>query len=1051
MSSEFVDRIDAIVEAIGTYFKVGSQDEFLQLLVSGQGIDATKMNTSDFRLKNKESWQKMAKVFRNNAIGGSTVLEAFKFFEKITDGAKEGDPEHTVYKFVGEPTKGMDKSNPSVSDISVAYAVAGASKSGQTVNKTFSKPTPENPNLSAVCIYPVTMSPSTHQSGAAALFLNCLTSVELSRAVPYIDIQVMSPVSARTAKDKRVQGFGIYQFLLGGKKVGDGTVNAKLADALPSSLYTETHGEDFDIEKLKKQKGSFGGMESFLAPQTLVNADEYHQPHNDSMGRSASVIDRFRPLMTLESFSIETTNTRGLMAYKTGELEFTLHDRSRLSEAAAFVKPDLFSGTHFRITYGWSHPDGASAGNAFDKAGKFTGNSSTSMIGILIDSMKVTEKFKITNSSFTFDDVGQVKIKLNIAMFGAEALDNAKISDGVGVTQAIKAVKDITDSIAVKLRQLRKASTAMGSKDTQPDFSALTVSSDTTRAMSIDSETRKKVRKFLTTTRHQQDNNIQDIRRSLVKLYGTNANGKTGLVKSARLAIAAQVSAKVTSIWNAKKSGADPFARAGGFTGKGGSTKYVNIKSDDQNYVSLGLLLMSFVGLPLADTGKFEEVQFVFHSFNDRAGYVRDANIAEFPINKANFEREFKKLTKTSANVSLGKFIGFLNQNFVGSQKADVYGMKSLYRTKNNKYELKTKVILDDADFQRVEGEIIGGKIPTNLQENATALANEKRKRLVDCYGEDADQTFKFPRIRMVIEAVPIANKKFHGKRGPGVATVLRIKLYDARATPYSCLSEIITKSRDGGMALITKSGREAIRSDKKLREDKAKQGALLEALKSPPGATGRGKVTAVPVPSAPKSNNTGSSQQFGKYLKAAVQSGLLEPIDPGKADSAGVNPAGFPMGTKFRIKGGFSKVKEFVSDTMPSLHYGTATSGITSADVSSMQAGRLMTINIVDSAIGDGQTAQGARDEGLPLQVAPVDLGLEIIGCPVVNFGQHFFVDFGTGTTVDNVYIVTGISHDLSPGKFSTKLKLKFDSSFGQYANMMNVVQEALAQIEKE
>jgi hypothetical protein len=45
-------------------------------------------------------------------------------------------------------------------------------------------------------------------------------------------------------------------------------------------------------------------------------------------------------------------------------------------------------------------------------------------------------------------------------------------------------------------------------------------------------------------------------------------------------------------------------------------------------------------------------------------------------------------------------------------------------------------------------------------------------------------------------------------------------------------------------------------------------------------------------------------------------------------------------------------------------------------------------------------------------------------------------FLDFETGTTVDNAYAVTGIKHSLSPGKFTTSLTLSYGDVYGKYEN---------------
>ena len=66
-------------------------------------------------------------------------------------------------------------------------------------------------------------------------------------------------------------------------------------------------------------------------------------------------------------------------------------------------------------------------------------------------------------------------------------------------------------------------------------------------------------------------------------------------------------------------------------------------------------------------------------------------------------------------------------------------------------------------------------------------------------------------------------------------------------------------------------------------------------------------------------------------------------------------------------------------------------------------------------------------------------------LGCPIISYGQYFFVDFGTGTTVDNTYVVSGISHTISQGKFETKLKCTQVDGFGKYISTFQSIEKAL------
>ena len=45
----------------------------------------------------------------------------------------------------------------------------------------------------------------------------------------------------------------------------------------------------------------------------------------------------------------------------------------------------------------------------------------------------------------------------------------------------------------------------------------------------------------------------------------------------------------------------------------------------------------------------------------------------------------------------------------------------------------------------------------------------------------------------------------------------------------------------------------------------------------------------------------------------------------------------------------------------------------------------------------------------------------------------------------IDNVFVVTGIDHSLSQGKFETKLKMTQTDAFGKYISMFGSVKSAL------
>jgi hypothetical protein len=75
-----------------------------------------------------------------------------------------------------------------------------------------------------------------------------------------------------------------------------------------------------------------------------------------------------------------------------------------------------------------------------------------------------------------------------------------------------------------------------------------------------------------------------------------------------------------------------------------------------------------------------------------------------------------------------------------------------------------------------------------------------------------------------------------------------------------------------------------------------------------------------------------------------------------------------------------------------------------------------------------------GGGTGGLPLRIIPASVSLNTMGCPLLDFMQLFFIDFNTGTTIDNVYGITGLIHNITPGKFESQLTMTFYDAYGRF-----------------
>ena len=171
------------------------------------------------------------------------------------------------------------------------------------------------------------------------------------------------------------------------------------------------------------------------------------------------------------------------------------------------------------------------------------------------------------------------------------------------------------------------------------------------------------------------------------------------------------------------------------------------------------------------------------------------------------------------------------------------------------------------------------------------------------------------------------------------------------------------------------------------------------------------------------------------------IDNGLLEPITYTATDR---DTGESVTKTKYRLRGGPDQLRGILAANMPTLKYGTEFSGILSANLSTNSNPQMEVIHMQRQGAKSG--AVGAVDDGLPMTIKPVTLSLDTFGCPYINFGQQFFVDFQTNTTTDDIYAVSGVSHSLTPGEFKTSIKMTPLNKLGQFRSMVDTLEEAQA-----
>ena len=1048
MSTE--SRLDEIVRTLGRYYGSISRSDFTARILQGRPASSTATATSptssaapsgvlEIPTTPPTPAQRAAAAFLDITEGGYTTPDLIRMIESYASGGGGGGPNDIggLIRICYEPTPNISPNTGIVLNETTRprIGVPGAS-AGSEPRQGYAPPGSTDPysikhisgadigatgatsdtntggnttSFSVSQVYSNMLSPSSRDMGAITLFMNAIPTIEMSRAVPFIDMTLIQEGDHFDASN-RLNSLSLGQFFLGNKVVPPNTTARNIMGA-NDFLVTEENRRDREFERNGTASPiSTAGMELFTSPQTLVNANESHRENGDlTTGAAASeeilrrqspVIDKFRPLMTLKSLSFSVSGTGGMMSYKSGKMSITLHDRSRLAEVSALVRPSRFGTTHLLIEYGWSHPDAP----VHAALGSVNPNN---LFGSLIGALRVKEKYNVVNSTFDFDDAGQVNIELTISMLSNRAASRVHVGLEFDNIDAFNEVRNLTNAISA-IRGRLSPTTAESLFGEADPIGAL---SDPASVLSgLDADTVRAIRRIAdAANRRGQSADLRELGRSLENLLGEGNRNNGGPIAGAASRLRNGMEQRISQKIGQMKSLPDPFLVPNvGPEGRRPSTPR-NARERLDTHMSLGKIFSTFVAAPIVASGQYADVQIVFYNFNDKASWMANRNIATFPIKTSDFEDILKRELSQLLNMSVEIFTNLLGTYFISDPSSEAYGFSNLYNTRRD--EDGTRQLKDQYDDE----------------EESAALFQVQQAELRRAYGltaaddntEGSDLEFRQPTITIVTEAVQ-ALKPDTGRPDPDNPgkTILRMHIFDAQATSHRSLQEFLEAASSASVGLVN-AGALAARDQ-------------LNAIVSPASTS-----TGTDV------RNAASSTL--ENIRTALRDGLIEQFP---SSSAEINSAADLVNRRFRIVGGFPKLKQFLMKTVPSMRYGEGTSGIISAKVNSMSDPALTTVSMQRQA-SSPEAPTHSRSQGLPLVVAPVECSIETIGCPLWSFGQQVFIDFGTGTTIDAIYGVTGVEHTIEPGNFKSTVKLTPMNSYARYTSLVTNIENMLIAIE--
>jgi hypothetical protein len=413
------------------------------------------------------------------------------------------------------------------------------------------------------------------------------------------------------------------------------------------------------------------------------------------------------------------------------------------------------------------------------------------------------------------------------------------------------------------------------------------------------------------------------------------------------------------------------------------------------NFYSFGSVFMKMVAEPIVKSKQYEEVQVIFYPFNKCAGAVHSLPISSFPIESSRLRQAITDAAKKSPELSARDIIAILKNKFTGFDAARAYLRSGFYNQKKEDGTIEEK---EEISIK------VGRKVNTIKSVNKQKSFEERLFR-----AGIFEKKFVRPNVEVFVEASKMLDPDGNTILDPTTGqtkTIIKIHVYDSSCDPHSTLSEIITAAKDNELGVI--------------------QTAVANF-----NASVKGDLTR------PTVNDAAQKYQVNRIIEVAREAGILEAVNIASLKVVTPEQQKELDGSVFyRVKGNYESVKRLVSAGMPTITYGSSNSAITNASVTT-GGSAVSNVMLMRAFNSPAEVAAENIDTGVPMQVLPAQLSLSTLGCPLFYPMQRFFVDFGTGTSLDSTYYVLSVDTTIGKDGFKTDLKMSYSSGYPTYTSL--------------
>jgi hypothetical protein len=931
------------------------------------------------------------------------------------------------------------QNNNETTPLAIAYNVLNGKdlKENKDLNKN-PKNDPErlSPNLGAIVIKKHGIGLPSKNSDHLNIFFNAIPAIEMSRCVPYIDIAIVTRTEENLPNN--INNATFMRFIKeekNGNLVLDESIG--LSSAKPFDFNSIFGIDEYSIENSL----DISMMDIFSAPQVMANANVNNDIKYTKGIYGNEVLEPIAPLLSLTDLSIDIAGMGiALFSSKVGSINLKLHDRSRLADISHLISPRNFGTTKMIIEFGWSHPEGNLANE--------------NIIGQFLNSLRDRSIYTVKTSNFSFSEGNVVNIGLTLACYGDQHCTN--VSSACGRLVPANVFKSGINSILTGLKnnRLENNSDKLKIKEVR-NVMKVELRNSVKNDNLIEFETYAKIVKAY--KEYKKNNLLKNEVKNALKVI-IDPDKVSDSLDEDKINESKKLRKTTINKLMFEKLYALPFKdEHSNFLSDKFITSYNNADSKNfylesinkflpagEEYISLGKLFMSFIGHPLAMSGVFDEVQIVFYPLNMHSAGASIHTTASMPIEYSLIQSVITEKLKNNSDINVKSFFNLIESKIIRDRSLSVYGISSVIREYNSKIEKKNndlefidakksierekkeqEAVLNEyvqsqrsellTDIETLKADSAGNEQISNRQKTFEEDIKNKSENLESKF---LNSTVKErAKVKQIEEQIASDRKNLKNDIKTQCQQIYKQLDSEIRESKFvrpnlSLYMETLTQSNPA--QTISSSAYDLV---------SILDGSYLKTLASQVGIdrfasnTGTQKtICRVHIYDENSSSNP-RKKLIQNIMTENVVSDLIK-----KDKTIDISKLMKDLGLNTSVK-----IKNYIKNSYPSITYGSNNSTVQGISITSNVSDQVSQVIQISSYAkrNNPQSNASQVNDIEEITVVPSSISLRTMGNPFISRGNEIYIDFGTNTTLDNIYVVKSVSHNISNGKFETNVNL--------------------------